>query len=90
LKLNDYLRGHNKPDRPKTANGIAKDSYMIHGHIHNNTDADYFALIRLMPNLLNAGVDVNDFIPVNFNQLLKNNELFKEASKSISIKCSEE
>ena len=63
-----------------TWNGIAKGTYMIHGHIHNNIEADYFPLIRAMPNLLNAGVDVNDFKPVNFNQLLKNNENFKEVN----------
>ena len=61
-----------------TWNGIAKGSYMIHGHIHNNTDADYFALIRNMPNILNAGVEVNNFRPVSFNELLKNNQKFKE------------
>ena len=60
-----------------TWNHIAKGSYMIHGHIHNNTDADYFKLIRNMPNILNAGVDVNGYYPVNFNTLLKNNEQFK-------------
>lgn len=58
-------------------NGAAKGSDMIHGHIHNNTDAEYFTLIRTMPNLLNAGVDVNQFRPVSFNELLKNNEEFK-------------
>lgn len=63
-----------------TWNGVAKGGYMIHGHIHNNTNSDYFSLIRSMPNLLNAGVDVNDFKPVNFNQLLKNNEQFKKES----------
>jgi len=60
-----------------TWNHVAKGSYMIHGHIHNNTDADYFALIRNMPNILNAGVDINGYYPVNFNALLKNNEKFK-------------
>jgi len=33
-----------------------------------------------MSNLLNAGVDVNDFKPANFNQLLKNNKRFKEVN----------
>jgi len=58
-------------------NGIAKGSYMIHGHIHNNTHADYFALIRKMPNLLNAGVEINGFKPVSFKELIANNEKFK-------------
>ena len=61
-----------------TWNGVAKGSYMIHGHIHNKTDAEYFALIRSMPNLLNAGVDINGYRPVTFNELLINNQKFKE------------
>ena len=56
---------------------IAKGSYMIHGHIHNNRDAMYFPLIREMPNLLNAGVEVNEYRPVKINELVKNNETFK-------------
>ena len=58
-------------------NNIAKGSYMIHGHIHNKRDSFYFSLIRQMPNLLNAGIDINDFHPVKFDELLKNNETFK-------------
>jgi len=59
--------------------GMAKGSFMIHGHIHNSTGADYFPLIRNMPNLLNAGVDINDFKPVPFSTLFENNRRFKEA-----------
>ena len=58
-------------------NHIAKGSYMIHGHVHNNRDAMYFPLIRDMPNLLNAGVDINEYQPVRFDELVKNNESFK-------------
>jgi len=60
-----------------TWNQAAKNGYMIHGHIHNNTDAEYFPLIRNMPNILNAGVDINDYSPVSFYRLQKNNERFK-------------
>ena len=60
-----------------TWNGVAKGSYMIHGHIHNKTDAEYFPLIRNMPNLLNAGVDINDYRPVTFKELLVNNQKIK-------------
>jgi calcineurin-like phosphoesterase family protein len=56
-------------------------SYMIHGHIHSRTDADYFTLIRDNPNMLNAGVDVNGFKPVTFNELIKNNRKLKENSR---------
>lgn len=63
-------------------NGVAKGSYMIHGHIHNNMDADYSTLIRNMPTLLNAGVEINNYKPVTFNELLENNRKFKKASIS--------
>jgi calcineurin-like phosphoesterase family protein len=58
-------------------NHMAKGSYMIHGHIHNNRDAFYFPMLRKMPNLLNAGVEINHFKPVRFDELIRNNELFK-------------
>jgi calcineurin-like phosphoesterase family protein len=60
-------------------NGISKGSWMIHGHIHNNVNSDYWQLVKVMPNLLNAGVDINNFEPVSFNELEKNNQLFKES-----------
>ena len=58
-------------------NHMAKGSYMIHGHIHNNRDAFYFPMLRQMPNLLNAGVEINDYRPVSFEDLVRNNETFK-------------
>ena len=58
-------------------NHMAKGSYMIHGHIHNNREAQYFPLLRQMPNLLNAGVDINGFRPVKLDELIENNEAFK-------------
>lgn len=58
----------------------AKKSYMIHGHIHANTDADFWPLLRVRDNVLNAGVDINSFMPVTFDELLENNRRFKEAN----------
>jgi len=58
-------------------NQMAKGSYMIHGHVHNSRDALYFSLLQQMPNLLNAGVDINGLRPVKFDQLVRNNETFK-------------
>ena len=55
-----------------------KKNYMIHGHIHNNTDMSFWPVIRDNPRLLNAGVDVNGFWPVTFEELVINNECFKE------------
>jgi len=50
---------------------------MIHGHIHNNTNAPYWSVIRNNPRLLNAGTDINSFEPVSFDEMLANNECFK-------------
>lgn len=64
-----------------TWNGIAKGSYHIYAHIHNNADAAYFQLLKAMPNALNAGVDINNFRPVTFAELVKNNQEFKDSVK---------
>ena len=52
-------------------------SYMIHGHIHNDTTSDFWPLIKSRDRLLNAGVDINGFRPVSFDELLANNRVFK-------------
>ena len=51
--------------------------YMTHGHIHGNTDADYWPLIRDNPLMLNAGVDINNFEPVTFDEMVANNAAHK-------------
>ena len=53
-------------------------NYMIHGHIHNRTDMTFWHLIKDNPRLLNAGVDINGFWPVTFEEMVINNECFKE------------
>ena len=55
----------------------AQRSYMIHGHIHNDTSADYWPLLAARDNVPNAGVDINAFRPVSFDELLENNRRFK-------------
>lgn len=54
-----------------------KKTYMIHGHIHNETEFDFWPLIYSNPRILNAGVDVNGFEPVTLEELIKNNDTFK-------------
>ena len=54
-------------------------SFMIHGHIHNDTTQDYFPLIAARERVLNAGVDINGFCPVTFGELVANNAAFKES-----------
>ena len=52
-------------------------SYMIHGHIHENTDMDYWPLLVARERVLNAGCDINNFEPVSFEELVENNMKFK-------------
>lgn len=55
-------------------------SFMIFGHIHNNTDADYWPFISHSPRMLNAGVDINNYEPVTFEEMEANNKRFKTTS----------
>ena len=52
---------------------------MIYGHIHNNTGGSYWPLLHQMDQALNAGVDVNRFMPVIFEEMVENNRLFRTA-----------
>ena len=52
---------------------------MIYGHIHNNTNADYWPLIAERDQMLNAGVDINGFSPVTLEELIENNRRFKDS-----------
>lgn len=53
-------------------------TYMVHGHIHNDTTSDFFPLIAARERVLNAGVDINGFQPVTFEEMQENNRIFKE------------
>lgn len=55
-------------------------SYMVFGHIHANTDADYWPLIAQNEKMLNAGVDINGFAPVTFEEMEANNIRHKQES----------
>lgn len=55
----------------------AQRSYMVHGHIHNDRSADFWPLLQCRERVLNAGVDVNGFAPVTFEEMLQNNMRFK-------------
>ena len=60
----------------------AQRSYMIHGHIHNDTRADYWSLLVDRDNVLNAGTDINGFMPVPFDELVENNRNFKRMHRN--------
>lgn len=52
-----------------------KIGYMIHGHLHGQ-GGFFHEILRSLPRVLNAGVDVNDFRPVTLEELIANNEKF--------------
>ena len=53
-------------------------TYMVHGHIHNDTTSDFFPLLVARERVLNAGVEVNGYRPVTVEELQKNNQAFKQ------------
>ena len=60
------------------------DSYMVFGHIHNSTAAGFWPLIRANLRMLNAGVDINGFVPVTLEEMIQNNDRFKEVHPTAS------
>ena len=55
-----------------------RKSWMIYGHIHANTDDDFFPLIVKREHMLNAGADINGWMPVTFEEMLANNTAFRQ------------
>ena len=49
--------------------------YLVHGHIHNAIHPEYRVLFE-HPLALNAGVDVNGYCPVTWEQMVDNNRRF--------------
>ncbi len=60
--------------------GVSKGGYMVYAHIHNNVNAAYWPLIKANVLMLNAGVDINGFAPSTLDELIVNNNAFKENS----------
>lgn len=52
-----------------------KGGYMVHGHIHNQRNHAY-QLLKELPKVLNAGVDVNFYRPVTLDELIENNRQY--------------
>lgn len=52
-----------------------RGGYMIHGHLHDAQKEGY-DILRQLPRVLNAGVDVNRYYPVTLEQLIANNRAF--------------
>lgn len=54
---------------------------MIHGHLHSDTTDPFFHHLVENEKLLNAGVDINGYMPVTLEELIENNRIFKERYK---------
>ena len=50
--------------------------YMVYGHVHNNEKDESWLAVRLKPNMLNAGIEINEYVPVSFDELKENNSKF--------------
>ncbi|MBO4991865.1 MAG: metallophosphoesterase family protein [Firmicutes bacterium] len=59
-------------------NHLEAGSYLLFGHIHNSVHAPYWPLLWGMDHALNVGVDIKDFRPVTFDELLENNRRFRQ------------
>ncbi len=51
---------------------------MLHGHLHNDTQDLFFPLLANDDRILNAGVEINGYMPVTLEELKENNRIFKE------------
>ena len=54
-----------------------KGSYHLFGHIHNERESDSFLYYQNNTRKLNAGVDINFYEPVELNDLIANNDMFR-------------
>lgn len=55
-----------------------KRLYMIHGHLHADTSDTFFHHLVENERILNAGVDINGYMPVTLEEMIENNRIFKE------------
>ena len=51
--------------------------FHIHGHIHGNTNDVFWETLKKMDKVLNASVEINNYHPVTFDELLINNRKHK-------------
>ena len=61
-------------------NGFHKGHWHIYGHIHGRLDDTYY-FMRNRERALNAAACINNYTPVSLNELIRNNQNFKEMHK---------
>lgn len=77
LEISDGIRGLTLCHYPMMTWKRNRKTYMIHGHVHSDTSSDYWHFLKENGRILNAGVDINGYSPVSFEELLNNNNRFK-------------
>lgn len=58
-------------------NGYYKGSWHIYGHIHSRKDETY-EFMKTKERALNAAACINNYTPVSMNELIRNNQYFRE------------
>ena len=58
-------------------NGYFHGTWHIYGHIHNSRNESY-EYMKTKDHTLNAGCMINKYMPASFNELVRNNEVFKQ------------
>ena len=58
--------------------GFFRGAWHIYGHIHNKKEETY-EIMKNRERALNAGCMINHYVPVTFDELVKNNEAFKNS-----------
>ena len=62
-------------------NGKRYGGYHVHGHLHNRRD-DVYAFMSRFDKALNAGCMLNGYRPVTLDELIENNQCFREERSS--------
>ena len=60
-------------------NNFHREAVHIYGHIHNRTDGA-FQYMKQLDRALNAGAVINNYTPSSLNELIRNNQIFREAN----------
>lgn len=61
-------------------NNFYRNSYHIYGHIHNNRIGVY-QYMKQFNRALNAGCMINGYVPVTLQELITNNQIFKDSEE---------
>jgi len=56
--------------------GYYRGSWHIYGHIHNDKSGPAYQYLKTQEKALNAGVDICNFMPVTFKELIDLNKVF--------------